>query len=503
MTKPPRPPSASGYSRPWVSAFVITAAAVLVFHGSLQLFFAQDDFSALARAKGLLPRLETPFRLLSQQLFFDAMWPLAGTHPFPYHLASLLVHIACSLTLFLLLQRASSLSASLIGALFFACHPASFTAIYWISAIADPLSLFFALASLLALSARRQRWIAIPLFLLALLSKESTVLLPLAAMALISLLGHGKGIPRGDHKHSPRSTIAVLGAISLIYIAYLTHINAMGHSLAPNIAPYAVAFDSTILANLFTYLGWTTNFSILTVRSFSDAVDKSALPWAVATLLGWLIGLLSPSLRRRGWLAGGVAYLAFLTPVLPLKNHTYHYYLYAPLAGAAFCVAAFFDYSMAFATHSIKRGPSILVPALLLAGGLLILNGALLVWKVEHYPFVLPQMRSDPIVDRSRIASNVHTDLQAAPLPPGINLLFWCPTAETASPQIRGDYWKQNVRSALADGLAIRVLFPPVARVIFIDGYTSASKPYLYCVYGVDGHVVLATPEQVETATPP
>src|SRR5206468_2432455 len=57
----------------------------------------------------------------------------------------------------------------------------------------------------------------------------------------------------------------------------------------------------------------------------------------------WIAGLFSARLRARGWAPAGALTLAFLLPVLPLGNHTYHYYLYAPLAGAAWCVAAAFD----------------------------------------------------------------------------------------------------------------------------------------------------------------
>src|SRR5439155_4035401 len=90
-------------------------------------------------------------------------------------------------------------------------------------------------------------------------------------------------------------------------------------------------------------LGWAANFVILTVRSFADAVDPGVFPWALGVAAAWIAGLFSARLRERGWIPAGMLALFFLIPVLPLGNHTYHYYLTAPLAGIAWCLAAAFD----------------------------------------------------------------------------------------------------------------------------------------------------------------
>src|SRR5207249_5152901 len=115
----------------------------------------------------------------------------------------------------------------------------------------------------------------------------------------------------------------------------------------------------------------------------------------------WLAGLGSRALRRRGWLPAGVTFVAFLLPVLPLRNHAYHYYLYAPLAGAAWCLAAVADALLSSGSRggSKPRGARTRLPAgadarasrrassawmLACAGAaLLTLNGALVVRKIE------------------------------------------------------------------------------------------------------------------------
>ena len=60
---------------PWWPALLAAVLAVLVFRGALAYGFAQDDFAALGRAAGLLPRFTEPWRWLSLQGFFDLADP--------------------------------------------------------------------------------------------------------------------------------------------------------------------------------------------------------------------------------------------------------------------------------------------------------------------------------------------------------------------------------------------------------------------------------------------
>src|SRR6058998_1695530 len=87
------------------ASLVILLLAVVVYHGSLRYFFSQDDFAGLSRAAGQTPPLTGPWRLLSHQIFFDVMRPIAGLDPWPYHLASLLSHASCGIVLYDWLRR--------------------------------------------------------------------------------------------------------------------------------------------------------------------------------------------------------------------------------------------------------------------------------------------------------------------------------------------------------------------------------------------------------------
>ena len=91
-----RPSSAAPSSTVW--PFVAAAAAgAIVYHRALGYFFSSDDFAWLSHARGLLPRLTGPWRYLSAQAYYDAMRPLAGLNPLPYHLVSLTTHLVSAI----------------------------------------------------------------------------------------------------------------------------------------------------------------------------------------------------------------------------------------------------------------------------------------------------------------------------------------------------------------------------------------------------------------------
>jgi hypothetical protein len=492
------------------------AAALICYQGALHYFFSQDDFLGLAQAAGLAPRLGQPWRYIANQAVWDLLSPFGPTHAAPYHLLSLLAHATCTALLYDALARRVAPSAALIGAVFFAVHPAIFTAVYWISAVGDPLALGFGLLALRACERTdRRRWLAVPLFGVSLLCKETLILLP-------ALIVAGRaGLPKPGAGARPRAMNDVVIALTGVSIAYLVYFvtfaygtyfvsSAAGaHDPAAH-AAYALGWGDSLWRNLLTYLGWTAQFALPAVQGFSDAVDPSVYPWAAGAAVVWLAGLFVPGLRARGWRAGGIAWLLLVLPLLPLRHHTYHYYLYAPLAGAALCVAGASDWALG-RTPRPKRGsspgPAAAWSAAALVSLLLAINGVMLVHKIETMPFVLPELRAEPTVDRARIARNVFDDLAAARLPGGVTLLFWSPQASSIGPHGEAighhsateTYWERNVRNALVGGLAVRVMFPQVAAVRFVREFQPAPSDHRYAIYRPEGHVRVVTPAQLDS----
>ena len=490
----------------------IATAIWLVWHRALDTFFSQDDFASLGRAVGMVSRLHGPWRYVGIQLTFDLLHSVAGLNPLPYHLVSLLVHTGCALLLFALLARRVSRPAALAATVFFAVHPALMDAVYWISVVHDSLALLFGLAALVVLERPgSRRWLALPFFALSLLSKESTLLLPAAAAWLAR---SDPGAPPAARERAAASTrfadpvrlgLAALSAAYMIYFAtsaYGTYFVPPGGGAAtplmPAAAAYSMGFGAGLLWNFLTLTGWAVNFALPTVLGFTDAVDPGVYFWAAAALVVWVLGLLWAPLRRNGWLTGGVLYLLFVLPVLPLTHHTYHYYLYAPIAGLAWCVAALVETVTARLTASGRLSSGLAIAALL------VWNGYAMVMKNETMPFLVSELRSDPVIDRARIAGRVYQDLGAADLAAGARLAFWSPTLVALGHSAVGDssgvtYLELNVRTALLEGLAVRVMFPQVDSVAFVHAYRSLPAPWRYAVYRLDGSLRVATSAELDT----
>ena len=513
-----RTSSASSRSWPataWLGGLLVAAAGVWVFRGAMNYFFSADDFPALARAAGLLPRLHDPWRLLSGQLYFDLLRPIAGLDPRGYHAASLALHVACSVVLYALLRRRLSTPAALAGAGCFATHPSHYAAVYWLSAVGAPMALLLALAALAAaLRPDRVRWLAVPLFAAALLARESVLLLPLGLWAMLD----------GESRHPSRRAaqawrdplVLALAALAVALAVYLAVSDVMGTRSGPG--AYRLEFGRTALENLLTYLGWSANFLLPTVLRFQDAADPLVYGWGTGLLVLWLAGLALPGLRRRGWLAAGVLYLALLLPALPLAHHTYRYYLYAPLAGFAWCFAAACDLLFERLrpaprpARSARRSlPAATAPRhadadprawslALTVVALLTLNAGMLVHKIETMPLsAAPTLRADAVVDRALIAERAVADLRNSTLPPRTRLLLWSPIARSLAGNDGASYFEQNVRTALFEGIAVRLFFPTVDSVRFVGAYRSMPEPYRYAVYRPDGALRVASSAELDS----
>lgn len=493
-------------------ALIAIAAAILVFRGALPYFFAQDDFAGLARARGLLPPVAFPWRWLSGQFYFDAMRVLAGLDPLPYRLVTLATHAMCAGLVYALCRRFAPPAAAATGAAFFGTHPALFTALYSVSGIGEILAAALALASVLLVTRRGNvAWFAVPLFAASLLSKESTLLLP--CVALLPALRGGPSPARPDSSLAavnasralPRLSLplwAMLGLVAVYLAAFLVRdVFGVRASLAAT-APYTLRFDRTLLDNLLTYLGWTVTIALPLMKSFTDAVEPHVWAAGIALGVGCVTGFASHRLRRRGWSVGIAWFGLALLPVLPLGHHTYHYYLYAPLAGIAVLVAsATTVISESLARSSGSRIATIALGALVLG---LTLNGARVVQKIETYPMEDPGMRADATVDRARIAANAMSDLRAASLGRATQLRFWSPVSMARQRAAGGDtiaesYAESNVRVALSDGLAARIFAPQIMQTRFARTFEPAGDSVRYAIYLPDGHLRVGSSAELDS----
>jgi hypothetical protein len=466
-----------------VVATCVACAAVYQHCNALDYSFSQDDFLGLARATGLAPRLAGVWRLASHQLAWDALLATAGPDARVAHAASIALWGLLSALCAWLLTRRLGLVAGIVGGTFLAAHPAAFTAVWWISAHGDTAASLLALAALAAWRrGERARWAAPPLLLAALLFKESVLLLPVVAAA-VSRFAPGERTPRAFHRDPAWLAMAALMPVWLVLARPTASLGGEAYALSP----------TALFPNLLTYAGWTLDAWGLTIRNISDAVA----PWEFGWGLAWL-GLLAlacalPALRRRGGAVATVGWLAMVAPVLPAAHHTYHYYLVAALPYAAWLVGAMAD-------AVLPRG-RVGIGIALATGSLFVFNGLGLTDALERTPFPLT-IRADRTVDRALVAANALRDLRAAGLPPHARLMFWSPQSQ-AIDRDRGrdpayeSYGEANMRAALLDGLAVRVMLPGVDSVRFVRGFDPADTTWRWCVYRPDGALRVARGDEL------
>ncbi len=170
---------------------VAVLAAGLVHAASLGAPFFADDWLFLdqARFRSLFQVLASPdplgnyFRPLGRQVWFWFWGALSGESPVVFHAANLMVFAGSIVLLALLTRRVSGAFAGVVAAAFLALHYAADVPVRWASGSQDLLALALGLSALLA-HVQGRRVLAGACFFLALLCKESVVLLPLAAIAL-------------------------------------------------------------------------------------------------------------------------------------------------------------------------------------------------------------------------------------------------------------------------------------------------------------------------------
>lgn len=185
---------------------LLVIGTVLIYAPALTAGFVWDDdvhFTAndvVRRWRGITD-IWTSRAAVYYPLVLTSGWALhkvAGFNPAVFHSVNLGLHIANALLLVLLLKRFRIPGAWIAGFLF-VWHPMQVESVAWVTELKNTQSAFFLFLSLLALqssgffdraaleSKRDKRWhaVAVVLFALALLSKPSVVMIPVALLAVV------------------------------------------------------------------------------------------------------------------------------------------------------------------------------------------------------------------------------------------------------------------------------------------------------------------------------
>jgi tetratricopeptide (TPR) repeat protein len=217
-----------------VAALTVAMAALAVYALALANDFAFDDIPIVLGdprlasldlraifSSGYWQHSDLALYRPLTTLSFAVDWGLAGHSPAWFHLTNVLLHAAASVLVLLLLARLFPVRAALAGALVFAVHPVHVEAVANVVGRAELLAAVFSLAACLVwMRAGRGRGVATAgLFGLALLSKESAVMLP----ALLLLIDGARAEPFADGAgpwlRRNGGPVLALGAVALAWLA--------------------------------------------------------------------------------------------------------------------------------------------------------------------------------------------------------------------------------------------------------------------------------------------
>jgi Tfp pilus assembly protein PilF len=273
-------------------------------------------------------------------------YQIAGLVPFGFHLANLVLNCIVVWLVFVLLRQFSGERVALVAAGLFALHPIHTEAVAWIAAVTDlQLTVFYLAAFLLYVRLAdtrhriRARLILCGVFLLALLSKEQAMTLPV----MVTLYEY---FYRDDRlTATPREKISRIGPLWAVAAFYLSVRTLILGGVASVVTRPALSWHDTLLSSVSLiggYIGkliWPAHFAAFYVfhpsRHFSDVPVLLGLSAIVLCAILFIV------LWKRVHLLS-FAFLLIFLPLGPVLNARWmpasvfgERYLYLPSVG--FC----------------------------------------------------------------------------------------------------------------------------------------------------------------------
>lgn len=310
-----------------------------------------------------------PIRTLSWAIDYQ-IW---GLRPFGFRLSNLLLHILVSCLVGALCRLlGATQKASFFAAALFAAHPAQVETVVWIAARGDGLFTLFLLASfyLFIRSRESDRFPSLPLagsllfFILALLSKEAAITLPLLLIAYDVIVKRPNKIAR-SRVVTEYFTLIAIGVLYFMVRLQLLGIVARrdyyGGGLWPTFLTMSKCFAIYLQLVFWPSPKNCRDFAVPIAHSIMQANVLGSL-----LLLLVVIGIFILLWRYRPVAGYGLAwfFLALLpvSNIIPNQQLMTERYLYLPLVGIAIMGASLFsDIEALFSTRLRKAANLALV----------------------------------------------------------------------------------------------------------------------------------------------
>jgi len=372
--------------RDWSGIAWVLALTFAVYSPALRYDFVHDDWGQIVQNpavhswravphyftshvwEGFMPEERTNYFRPLFLLWLRINDALFGNRAWAWHLTTILSHLAATYLVWLLASRMGlSRGVAVLAALVFGVHPVHIEAVAWISGVTEPLLGVLLLGSLLChISAQRKgesalrlQVISVAVFALAILEKETAVILPV--FLLIHDWIHGQG---SDQLFRMNTTLAWCGRairrtwghflILLLYVPLRIHaLKQFSYAITPiSVRVLFQTWPSLIwfwIRHLVYPVGLYTfyDFPVVTRATLRNCAFPAIMSLVAAAALVLIARRSRASAFFASWL---------VIPLIPLFNlrvfsssdFAHDRYLYLPSLGLAVLVA--------MALESVCRG---------------------------------------------------------------------------------------------------------------------------------------------------
>jgi tetratricopeptide (TPR) repeat protein len=287
-------------------------------------------------------------------LWFRLQYVAFGLNPWGWHFCTILAHVGVTVLVYYLAVRLlQDHRAALFATLIFGLHPVHAEAVAWVSGVTEPMLALFVIASFLCYLHRRaehrhdRAYLAASLILyaLAMLAKETALVLPMIIFACELIWSRPTGAPRWrDWLHRGWAALVVITPYLALSAAYfgLRLMALHGFQNPREFHPFInmVMTWPTVLWFYIRHLLWPVGMGPFYDMDYVTRPDvrNVLLPALVVVLVTAGLAVLAARSRK-----AAIAMLWLVLPILPVLNlrvftegHFVHdRYLYLPSIGFA------------------------------------------------------------------------------------------------------------------------------------------------------------------------
>lgn len=374
-----------GFARSHATAFIVLTlfmAGIAVYAHSFSNGMFWDDYDGILHnqyvhdfhigrffSENLIAGagLESNYWRPTLLIIYSIQWKLWETWAPGFHFTNFLIHYMNALLVFFLLKRMVNARTWLIFlvSLVFLVHPLQTEAVTYVSGLGDPVSFFFILIGIYAYYEYRKKnhkgtfffFLALISFLLALLSKERSVIFP--AFLLLAELWCFIKKERNTEYRLQESIFSILPFFLIAGIYLLLRGTVLNFENTFNIYNSENYYTSHIFARVFTFFSVIPEYLSLLVfpkTLFMERTENVAVVTSlfhIKTLIGICITLIASffaviRFKKKPEYSFALLFFAIaLFPAsgifVPVAGIIFEHYMYAPIVGFFLFFAAGMD----------------------------------------------------------------------------------------------------------------------------------------------------------------